>query len=108
MAGEKIDTPNSTVHLGIVRNTSGNAEIEQNRNSLLVKCQNDNTSPGLGRGRLVPTCSSHKGSEFRYAVIRQFSIGDERIREDISVPDSLRKEVFLIGVFTSRGNLKGH
>ena len=50
-----------------------------------MKRQNDNTSPGLGRGRLVPTCSSHneKGNEFRYAVVRQFSRGDERIREDI-------------------------
>ena len=28
MAGEKVDTPNSTVHLGIVRNTSGQADIE--------------------------------------------------------------------------------
>ena len=42
----------------------------QNQNSLLVKRQNDNTSPGLGRGRLVP--SSHKGSEFRYAIVRQY------------------------------------
>ena len=71
-----------------------------------MKRQNDNISPGLGRGRLVP--SSHKGSEFRYAVVRQVSRGDERIREDIPVPDSLGKEAFLIGVFTSRGNLKGH
>ena len=37
----------------------------QNQNSLLVKRQNDNTSPGLGRGR-VPR--SHKRSEFRFAV----------------------------------------
>ena len=27
----------------------------QNQNSLLEKCQNENTSPGLGRGRLVPS-----------------------------------------------------
>ena len=83
-----------------------NKTQNQNQNSLLVKRQNDNTSPELGRGRLVP--SSHKGSEFRYTVARQFSRGDERIREDIPVPDTLEKEAFLIGVFTSRGNLKGH
>ena len=71
--------------------------MDQNKNtsSLLVKRQNDNTSPGLGRGRLVH--SSHKGSKFR------FSRGDERIREDILVPDSLGKEAFLIDVFTGRG-----
>ena len=46
-----------------------------------MKRQNDNTSPGLGRGKLVP--SSHKGSEFKYTVVRQFSRGDERIREVI-------------------------
>ena len=75
----------------------------QNQNSLLVKRQNDNTSPGLGRGRLVP--SSHKG---RDAYVRHFSRGDERIREDIPVPDSLGgKEAFLIGFFASRGNLRG-
>ena len=28
MAGEKVDTPSQTVHLGIVSNTSGNADIE--------------------------------------------------------------------------------
>ena len=75
-------------------------------NSLLVKRQNDNTSPGLGQERLVP--SSHKGSEFRYKVVRQFSGGDERIREVIPVPDSLGKDAFLICVFTNRGNLKSH
>ena len=49
--------------------------MTKNQNSLLVKCKNDNTSPGLGRGRFVP--SSHEGREFRYAVIGQFSRGDE-------------------------------
>ena len=53
---------------------------------------------GIGRGRLVP--SSHKGSKFRYTIGRQFSRGDERIREDIPVPDSLGKETFLVGIFT--------
>ena len=66
---------------------------ESESNTLLAKRQNVNTSPGLGRGRVVP--SSNKGSEFRYAVVQQFSRGDERIREVIPVPDSLGKEAFL-------------
>ena len=49
---------------------------------------------GIGRGRLVP--SSHKGSKFRYTIVRQLSRGDERIREDIPVPDSLGKETFQV------------
>ena len=32
--------------------------------------------------------------------------GDERIREHIPVPDTLGKETFLVGIYTSRGNLK--
>ena len=59
---------------------------------------------GIGRGRLVP--SSHKGSKFRYTIVRHFRRGDERIREDIPVPDTLGKETFLVGIYTSRGNLK--
>ena len=38
------------------------SDQNQKQNSLVVKRQNDNTSAGLGRGRLVP--SFHKGSEF--------------------------------------------
>ena len=34
---------------------------DQNQNSLLVKRENDNTSPGLGGGRLVPR--SHKDTQ---------------------------------------------
>ena len=41
----------------------------------------------LCRGRFVP--SSHKGSEFRYAIVRQFSRGGV-----IPVPDSFGKEAF--------------
>ena len=81
-------------------------ESDQNQNSLLVKRQNDNTSPGLGRGRLV--LSSHKGSKFRNAIVQNFSRGDKRVREDIPVPYSLGKEAFLVGIFTSIGNLKDH
>ena len=92
-------------------------DLNLNLNSLLVTRQKDNPSPririrmvywrnakmtiphqGLGRGRLVP--SSHKGSKFRYSIVRQFGRGDERIREDIPVPDSLGKEAFLVGIFT--------
>ena len=59
---------------------------------------------GIGRGRLVP--SSNKGSKFRYTIDRQFSRGDERIREDIPIPDSLGKETFQVGIYTSSGNRK--
>ena len=74
----------------------------------LIKMRN-RTGPktdhqGIGRGRLVP--SSHKGSKFRYTIVRQFSRGDERIREDIPIPDSLGKETFQVGIYTSSGNLK--
>ena len=55
-----------------------------------MKRQNGNSSPELSRGRLVP--SSHKGSKFRYAIVRKFSRGDERIREDIPVPDSFQEQ----------------
>ena len=34
---------------------------DQNQNSLFVKRENDNTSPGLGGGRLVPR--SHKDTQ---------------------------------------------
>ena len=76
------------IHGPVVRDTilGPFSSYSQNQNSLLVKRQNDNTSPGLGRGRLVP--SSHKESEFRYTVIRLFSRGGERIGEVIPVPDS--------------------
>ena len=63
---------------------------------------------GMGYVVLLWHSLSLSYNYFTYAVVRQFSRGDERIREDIPVPDSLGKEAFLIGVFTSRGNLKGH
>ena len=51
------------IDIGAMRNVRGRAMLPdstvriiytriQNQNSLLVKRQNDNTSPGLGRGRL--------------------------------------------------------
>ena len=73
-----------------------------NLNSLPVKCQNDNPSPGA----VVP--GSHKRSKLRHTIIRQFSRGNQRIREVIPIPDSSGKEPISIGVFTSRGYLKGH
>ena len=45
-------------------------ESDQNQNSLLVKRQTDNTTPGgmgLDRRGLVP--SSHKRSKFRHTII---------------------------------------
>ena len=71
-----------------------------------MKRLNDNTSPGLGQGSVAP--SFHKRSEFRYTVVRQFSRGNQEIREVIPDPDSLRKEPKFIGVCTSRGCLKCH
>ena len=59
---------------------------------------------GIGRGKLV--ARSHKGSKFRLANVRQFPREDERIREDIPVPDSLGKETFQEAIYTSSGNLK--
>ena len=57
----------------------------------------------IGRGRLVP--NSHMGSKFMYTIIRQFIRGDESIRKDIPVPDSLGKETFLVGIFISSSEL---
>ena len=54
------------------RYTAHNASVcqNQNQNSLLVKRQTDNTTPGgmgLDRRGLVP--SSHKRSKFRHTII---------------------------------------
>ena len=46
--------------------------------------------------------------DFRYTIIRQFSSGNQRIREVIQFPDSLGEDAIFIGVLTSRGYLKGH
>ena len=50
--------------------TPATSESDQNQNSLLVKRQTDNTTPGgmgLDRRGLVP--SSHKRSKFRHTII---------------------------------------
>ena len=69
-----------------------------NLNSLLVKRQKDNSLPGAVTG-------GHKRSDFIHAIIRHFSRGNQRIREVIPVPKSLREETTFIGVCTSRGRL---
>ena len=40
-------------------------------------------------------------TQFRYTIVQQFSRGDERIGEDIPVPDSFGTEAFLVGIFTT-------
>ena len=68
--------------------------------------QIDNSSTGGGGGgggapgrKLVP--GSHKRCEVGHTVIRHFSRGDQRIREVISVPDSLWKENTFVRFFAS-------
>ena len=54
--------------------------------------------------------ASHKRSmpvHLRHTLI-QFSRGNQGIREVIPIPDSSGDEAIFIGVFTSRGYLKGH
>ena len=77
----------------------------QNQNSLMVQCQNDNIAPGgLGQERLVS--SAYKRSKLRHTIIRNFSRGNQRIREVIPVPASCRKEDMVICVCTCEGCLK--
>ena len=52
------------------------------------------------------SCSLLNCCLLRHAIIRHFSRGNQRIREDIPAPDSLRKEATFIGV--CRGCLKCH
>ena len=74
MAGEKVDTPNSTVHLGIVRNTSGNADIE-GKITLGRKTAYSLMGAGLhGGGGLKATLNGHIWSTF---VIPRFLYGLE-------------------------------
>ena len=74
MAGEKEDTPNSTVHLGIVRNTSGNADIE-GKITLGRKTAYSLMGAGLhGGSGLKATLNGHIWSTF---VIPRFLYGLE-------------------------------
>ena len=74
MAGEKVDTPNSTVHLGIVRNTSGNADIE-GKITLGRKTAYSLMGAGLhGDSGLKATLNGHVWSTF---VIPRFLYGLE-------------------------------
>ena len=74
MAGEKVDTPNSTMHLGIVRNTSGNADIE-GKITLGRKTAYSLMGAGLhGGSGLKATLNGHIWSTF---VIPRFLYGLE-------------------------------
>ena len=71
--------------------------LNLNLNSLLVKRQIDNPSPGaVTGGKLGP--SSHKRGDLRYAIIRQFGGDKQGFREAIPVPDSLGEEAILIDI----------
>ena len=70
-------------------------------NSLLVKRQIDNPLPG------AVAWGKHKRGELRHTVNQQFRGRTQRLREAIPVPDSLGEEAILIGIFTSRGYVKG-
>ena len=73
----------------------------QNHNSLLVNAKMTIRHQGLTEESLVP--SSHKGSKFRCAIVQKFS---KEMRESGSTFQSLI--AFLVGIFSSRGNLKDH
>ena len=78
----------------------------QDQDSLLVKGQNDNHSPGPVIRELVP--SSHQRSELRTTVLCIFSRWDQRIGEGIPIPDSLGEEATFINIYISNGSLKCH
>ena len=74
MAGEKVDTPSSTVHLGIVRNTSGQVDVE-GKISLGRKTAYSLMGAGLhGGSGLKATLNGHIWSTF---VIPRFLYGLE-------------------------------
>ena len=60
---------------------------DQDQDSLLVKCRNDNHSPRPVIRELVP--SSHQRSELSNTILCIFSGWDQRIGEGIPIPDSL-------------------
>ena len=74
MAGEKVDTPSSTLHLGIVRNTSGQVDVE-GKISLGRKTAYSLMGAGLhGGSGLKATLNGHIWSTF---VIPHFLYGLE-------------------------------
>ena len=76
----------------------------QNQNSLLVERQKWQYLTRAWPRKMSLALTREVNLD--YAIVRQFSRGDEWIREGIPVPDCLGKEAFLIGILTSRGNLK--
>ena len=79
---------------------------DQDQDSLLVKRRNDNHSPGPVIRELVP--SSHQRSELRNTILCIFSGWDQRIGEDIPIPDSLGEEATFINICIGNGSLKCH
>ena len=79
---------------------------DQDQDSLLVKCQNDNHSPGPVIRELVP--SSHQRSELSNTILCIVSRWDQRIGEGIPIPDSLGEEATFINICISNGSLKCH
>ena len=78
----------------------------QDQDSLLVKCRNDNHSPGPVIRELVP--SSHQRSELSKTILCIFSGWDQRIGEGIPIPDSLGEETTFINICIGNGSLKCH
>ena len=78
----------------------------QDQDSLLVKCRNDNHSPGPVIRELVP--SSHQRSELSNTILCIFSGWDQRIGEGIPIPDSLGEEATFINICIGNGSLKCH
>ena len=58
----------------------------------------------LWLGKFVP--SSHHRSEFSNTILCNFSRWDQRIREDIQIPDSLGEEATFINIYICNGGLK--
>ena len=77
-----------------------------NQKCLLVTRQNDNHSPGLWPGILVP--SSHKRNEFSNTILNTFSRGDKRVWKCIPIPNGLEEKATLINISVSNGNLICH
>ena len=80
--------------------------LNQDQDSLLVKRRYDNHSPGPVIRELVP--SSHQRSELSYTILCIFSGWDQRIGEDIPIPDSLGRKATFINIFIGNGSLKCH
>ena len=88
MAGERVDTPDTTVQMGIVRNTNGRADID-GKISLGRKTAYSLMGAGLhGGGRLKATLDGHIWSTF---VIPRLLYGLEALLLKQKDIDSLEK-----------------